>query len=81
MGLAQEAFGEVGRGEVGAGIGLAVAGEVFGAGEDVLGVDEGRVVLHALEADDGGDAHLAGEVGALAEHLVEAAETRLAGEV
>ena len=76
--LAQGPFGDLGRADIGAVLGLAVAGHVLEGGEDlVLAQRQGRT----LEAADRSQAHLGADVRVLAIGLLDAAPARVAGHV
>ncbi len=76
--LAQGALGDLGGADIGAVLGLAVAGHVLEGDEDlVLGQRQGR----PLEAADGGQADLGADMRVLAIGLLDAAPARVAGHV
>ena len=75
---AQVAFGDVDGAAVGARLGLAVRGEVFGRRQHVIGADRARV---ALQARDRGHAHARDQVRVLSVHLVHSAPARLARQI
>lgn len=76
--FADDALGIIAGANVGAGLGLAMNGKMFGGGHDVRFVDRRA---GTLEAEDGGDTDARGEIGILAIGFFGAAPAGIAGEI
>ena len=78
MHVAEDSLREIRGGHVGAPLRLAVAGEVFEAGQQVLPAD---VFVTTLQSLHRGDANAGNQIGILTVKLVKSPETRLAREI